>query len=119
MAAPSSVFTISRVAEMLGEDEEWLHDIALEMEPEDGCLIVWGTGDQSTTVFTRQASNASNNSSKSAKPTNSPRRQQSQADRAAVLTGCVPCWQPTRSAQPWKALGNKTRAGKQNRYSFA
>jgi hypothetical protein len=54
MAAPSSVFTISRVAEMLGEDEEWLHDIALEMEPEDGCLIVWGTGDQSTTVFTRQ-----------------------------------------------------------------
>jgi hypothetical protein len=54
MAAPSSVFTLSRVAEMLGEDEEWLHDIALDMEPEDGCLIVWGTGDQSTTAFTRQ-----------------------------------------------------------------
>ena len=54
MAAPSSVFTISRVAEMIGEDEDWLQDIASEMEPEDGCLIVWGTGDQSTTAFTRQ-----------------------------------------------------------------
>jgi putative tryptophan/tyrosine transport system substrate-binding protein len=54
MAAPSSVFTIRRVAEMLGEDEEWLQDLASEMEPEDGCLIVWGNGDQSTTVFTRE-----------------------------------------------------------------
>ena len=54
MAAPSSVFTISRVAEMLGEDEDLLQHIASEMEPEDGCLIVWGTGDQSTTAFTRQ-----------------------------------------------------------------
>ena len=54
MAPPSSVFTLSRVAEMLGEDEEWLHNIALDMEPEDGCLIVWGTGDQSTTAFTHQ-----------------------------------------------------------------
>lgn len=52
MAAPSSVFTISRVAEMLGEDEDWLQDIAQDMEPEDGCLIVWETGDQSTTAFT-------------------------------------------------------------------
>jgi hypothetical protein len=26
MAAPSSVFTINRVAEMLGEDEEWLQE---------------------------------------------------------------------------------------------
>ena len=28
MAAPSCVFTIARVAEMLGEDEEWLHELA-------------------------------------------------------------------------------------------
>jgi hypothetical protein len=52
MAAPSSVFTISRAAEILAEDEDWLHDIALEMEPEDGCLTVWGTSDLSTTAFT-------------------------------------------------------------------
>ncbi len=40
MAAPSFVFTITRVAEMLGEDEEWLHELAEQLEPEDGCLWV-------------------------------------------------------------------------------
>ena len=54
MAAPSSVFTISHVAGMLGETEERLQELASEMEPEDGCLIVWGTGDQSITAFTRE-----------------------------------------------------------------
>ena len=53
MAASSFVFTIDRVAEMLGEDVDELEEIALEMEPEDGRLTVWGTGDQSTTAFTR------------------------------------------------------------------
>jgi hypothetical protein len=43
MAATSSVFTISHVAEILGEDEQSLDDIAIEMEPEDGRLTVWGT----------------------------------------------------------------------------
>jgi hypothetical protein len=52
MAAPSYVFTISRVAEMLGEDEDWLQQIADDMEPEDGCLRVCGTGDISITAFT-------------------------------------------------------------------
>jgi hypothetical protein len=52
MAAPSYVFTISRVAEMLGEDEDWLQEIADDMEPEDGCLTVYGTDGFSTTAFT-------------------------------------------------------------------
>jgi hypothetical protein len=52
MAAPSYVFTIARVAEMLGEDEEWLQIIADDMEPEDGCLRVCGTDDTSITAFT-------------------------------------------------------------------
>ena len=52
MAAPSYVFTIGRVAEMLGEDEQWLQTIADDMEPEDGCLTVCGTNDLSTTAFT-------------------------------------------------------------------
>jgi hypothetical protein len=30
MAAPSHVFTIARVAKMLGEDEAWLEEIAME-----------------------------------------------------------------------------------------
>ena len=53
MAASSFVFTIDRVAEILGEDVDELEEIALEMEPEDGRLTVWGAGDQSTTAFTR------------------------------------------------------------------
>jgi len=40
MAAPSHVFTIARVARMLGEDEALLEEIALDMEPEDGRLYV-------------------------------------------------------------------------------
>ena len=48
MAAPSYVFTIAYVAEMLGEDEEWLHTIADDMEPEDGCLWVRGIGNTAT-----------------------------------------------------------------------
>jgi hypothetical protein len=53
VAAPSFVFTLSRVAEMLREDEELLRDLAMEMEPEDGCLTVLGTDDLSTIAFTR------------------------------------------------------------------
>jgi hypothetical protein len=41
MAAPSHVFTIARVAKMLGEDEARLEEIATEMEPEDGRLWIW------------------------------------------------------------------------------
>ena len=52
MAAPSSVFTISRVAEMFGEDEDWLQDLAMQLDPEDGRLTVYGTNDYSTTAFT-------------------------------------------------------------------
>ena len=33
MAAPSYVFTIARVAEMLGEDEEWLLELAEQLDP--------------------------------------------------------------------------------------
>lgn len=53
MAAPSAVFTIARVAEMLGEDEDWLWDVALEMDPEDGRLFVYGVNDDATMAFTR------------------------------------------------------------------
>jgi hypothetical protein len=48
MAAPAFAFTISRTAEMLGEDEQLLWDLADEMDPEDGCLWIHGTDDQQT-----------------------------------------------------------------------
>lgn len=53
MAAPTYVFTLSRVAETLREGEGLLRDLAMEMEPEDGCLTVLGTDDLSTAAFTR------------------------------------------------------------------
>jgi hypothetical protein len=52
MAAPSAVFTIARVAEMLGENEDWLPDVALEMDPKYGRLTVFGVHDEGTTGFT-------------------------------------------------------------------
>jgi hypothetical protein len=52
MAAPSAVFTIARVAAMLDEDEDWLSDVALEMDPEAGRLTVYGVNDEGTTSFT-------------------------------------------------------------------
>ena len=52
MAAPSAVFTIARVAEMLGVDEDWLWDVALGMEPEDGYLAVCDVNDPGNTAFT-------------------------------------------------------------------
>jgi hypothetical protein len=45
MAAIASVFTIARVAELLGEDEDWLWEISIEMMPEDGIVAVYGVGD--------------------------------------------------------------------------
>ena len=45
VAAITHVFTIARVAEMLGEDEDRLREIAMEMEPEDGYLWISGTND--------------------------------------------------------------------------
>jgi len=45
MAAPSYVFTIRRVAKMLNEDEDRLYEIALDMEPEDGCLTILDVDD--------------------------------------------------------------------------
>ena len=46
MAAVSDVFTIARVAEMLGEDEDLLQEICIKMDPEDGRLTVLDPGGQ-------------------------------------------------------------------------
>jgi hypothetical protein len=51
MAGISYVFTISRAAEMLGEDEEWLDEISIQLDPEGGRLRVLGLGDEATTAF--------------------------------------------------------------------
>ena len=52
MAAISHVFTLEYVAEQLGEPEEWLRDLQVDMEPEDGCLWVHGVGEDGVPAFT-------------------------------------------------------------------
>ena len=53
MAAISYVFTLSRVAQMLGEREDLLYDLATNnMEPEDGCLRGLGPDDECIMAFT-------------------------------------------------------------------
>ena len=52
MAAPAHAGTISRAAEILGEDEELLWDMATDMGPEDGRLWIYDTDDQQTVAFT-------------------------------------------------------------------
>ena len=39
------VTTITQVAKVLGEDEDWLRDVANEMEIEDGVIWVYGVGE--------------------------------------------------------------------------
>ncbi len=52
MAAPSAVFTIGRVAEMLDEPEELLDELADQLEPEDGWLWIYDTDERATLGFT-------------------------------------------------------------------
>ena len=52
MAAVKAVYTLAAVAPMLGVSEEFLHDLSIEMELEDGCLSVYGPGDEYTPAFT-------------------------------------------------------------------
>jgi len=52
MAAIPFVFTIARVAEMLGEDEDWLHELSISMFPEDGCIWVLDVGEREVVAFT-------------------------------------------------------------------
>ena len=46
------VTTLNRVAEDLGEDEDWLRDVANEMEIEDGAIWVYGVGEHGIQAFT-------------------------------------------------------------------
>ena len=46
------VTTIDRVAAQLGESVDFLHDVANEMETEDGVIWVYGVGDDGVLAFT-------------------------------------------------------------------
>jgi hypothetical protein len=53
MAAIAHVFTIGYVANLLGEDEDWLFELSTDMFPEDGCLWVYGVDEDGVPAFTR------------------------------------------------------------------
>jgi hypothetical protein len=53
VAAIAAAFTIGYVANMLGEDEDWLYELSIDIFPEDGCLRVYGVGEDGVTAFTR------------------------------------------------------------------
>jgi hypothetical protein len=46
------VTTINRVAKDLGEDKDWLSDVANEMDIEDGVIWVYGVGEDGVMAFT-------------------------------------------------------------------
>jgi hypothetical protein len=46
------VTTITRLAKDLGEEEDWLWDVANEMDAEDGLIWVYGVGDDGVMAFT-------------------------------------------------------------------
>ena len=46
------VTTSTKVAKDLGEDEDWLWDIAMEMEIKDGVIWVYGVGEDGVQAFT-------------------------------------------------------------------
>ena len=53
MAAISAVFTSGCVATVRGEDENRSFDLSIDMFPEDGCLWVYGVGEDGVPAFTR------------------------------------------------------------------
>lgn len=63
------VTTFHRVAAKLGEDEDWLSDVASEMEIEDGVIWVYGVGEDGVQAFTDSASRISRTSSGCTKTT--------------------------------------------------
>ena len=91
MAAISVVFTVGHVATLLGEDEDWLLDLSIDMEPEDGALWVYGIGEDGVRAFTQDGIDNLARSS----PTNEPpelRRLRSRRNKAAfypaAFTAC-------------------------------
>lgn len=48
----SHVTTIDRVAADLGENQDWLFDVACEMDTEDGVIWIRGLGEDGVMAFT-------------------------------------------------------------------
>lgn len=53
MPAIDTVFTVARVAQMLGETEDLLYELSEELDPEDGCLWVYDLTEEGSLAFTQ------------------------------------------------------------------
>ena len=51
MACESSFSTIELVGEMINEDPDLLRQISVKMEPEDGCVAIFGKNDENIIAF--------------------------------------------------------------------
>jgi hypothetical protein len=88
LPAVAAAFTFGYVANMLGEDEDWLFGLSIDMFPEDGSLWVYGVGEDGVTAFTERASSACARLSPTNEPPAAHRHSQTDAiARPAVLTG--------------------------------
>ena len=56
LPAIPAVFTICYVANMLGEGKDWLHELSIDMFPEDGCLHVYAREEWERLVESRLGS---------------------------------------------------------------
>ena len=72
LAAIASVFTIGYLANLLGKDEDWLHEL-----PEDGCLHVYGVGEDGVAAFTEYGIECFGKSSPIKEPLETRRRRSS------------------------------------------
>jgi hypothetical protein len=87
------VFTLKYVAEKLGEEEGWLWDLQVYLEPEDGRLWVYDMASVKTAypLSPTTASSASNNSLQTNELPAGHRPRSSRRNKvAAVLTACLP-----------------------------
>jgi hypothetical protein len=53
LATISAVFTIVHVAATLGEDEDWLRELSIDVFPEHGRMHVYGLGEEGITALTK------------------------------------------------------------------
>ncbi len=54
MALPTTFYTLSAVARMLGQDEDWLWLISCGMEGDEGCIGVIGPNEEYVVAFSKK-----------------------------------------------------------------
>jgi hypothetical protein len=81
---------------LLGADEDWLFELSTDMFPEDGCLWVYGVGEDGVPAFTKDGIESLRQIVAEQRAAGrQPPQVKRQIAPPAVLTGC------SRSTQAW------------------